>query len=117
METECTCSAEFVQITCVAVDNNGDPTTDLEIQVKVIRTSENLHVRQSRRLMDDGKYVVFDDSFINTIPLKIAALGERLEVKGTGSAGHFETQFVVSADTECQCHVYKISGPDTVAVE
>ena len=117
LNPDCTCSMQFVQLTVTAVDALNNPVTDLDIVVEVTRTGELLDVMQSDNLRENGEYVIFDDGFRNAIPPKIAALGEALEVMGTGSSGDFAAQYEVSVDLECRCHVFKLSGPDTVTVD
>lgn len=117
LNPDCTCSLEFVRLTVTAVDASNNPVTDLDIAVEVTRTGELVDVRQSDYLREKGEYVIFDDGFRNAIPPKIAALGETLQVTGTGVSGDFAAQFEVSVDVKCRCHVFKLSGPDTVTVD
>ncbi len=116
-DVDCICTADFKQITFVAVDVDENPVTDMDITVMVGRTGQVLDVGQSQILMDQGIYTVFDDGFRHIIPSKVNTVGERLEVTGIGSAGQFEAHFEVSVPGECACHVHKISGPDTVTVD
>ncbi len=116
-DVDCVCTADFKQITFAAVDADQNPVTDMDITVVVARTGQVLDVGQSQILMDQGIYAVFDDGFRHIVPSKVNTVGERLEVTGAGSAGQFEANFEVSVPGECACHVHKVSGPDTVAVD
>jgi hypothetical protein len=57
-----------------------------------------------------GEYTIFHDGFLKQVQGKI----EKLVVEGEKGTFSFMTEFEVSAN---ECHVYKVSGPDTVSLE
>jgi hypothetical protein len=57
-----------------------------------------------------GEYTIFHDGFLKQVHGKI----ERLVVEGQKGLFSFMTEFNVGGN---ECHVYKMSGPDTVTLE
>jgi hypothetical protein len=56
-----------------------------------------------------GEYTIFHDGYLRKVRGKIG----RLVVEGEKDNLGFESEFTVSGD---ECHVFKISGPDTVVL-
>ena len=107
----CICTAEFVTIRYTVLNPLGAVETGVATTVTQMRTHA---VLISTPADSSGPYYpVIDDSFRG----RIEPRGDSLEVTGTKNSMHYLAHFVVGVDEPCECHVYKIAGPDTVRLQ
>ena len=107
---DCVCTAEFVSIRFLVVDDSGSPLPGVEVEVRVQRTGELLDISQTQA--SQGILAVANDSHVS----KLRAGGDRITVQGSLGARSFSEVFEVNFPGECQCHIAKVAGPDTVIV-
>jgi len=107
----CPCTAQIVSIKFTVVDNAGLPVPDVSTQVALARTGEDLTIAQPYASV--GEYIAFDDAHIRHISSFFA---ESVRVTGTKDIRGFSAEFVIDRD-ECNCHVHKVSGPESVRLE
>ena len=107
----CFCTLEFRSFTVTVTDATGQPTEGVSISVR--RVSDGALLTGNSSLdQSAGVYVILSDSNIDDV----SEAGTTVEVVGTLGSMGFTAEYVFSRD-ECQCHVSKISGPDTVQLE
>lgn len=107
------CTAEFVTLRITVVDTSGFPVDSVEILVynsesgKIYDVSD-MNIWDSH-LSRSGSYTVYHDGFIKPYQ----GIVERLIVEGEKGESGFRIEYAVSNN---ECHVYKLSGPDTVVI-
>ena len=102
------CTTLFAIVPLTVVDTSGAPVSTLSIVDTVSRTHQGFTNMQSPN--PAGWYDVFDDGDRGFI----RPTGETIKVYGSqGATPKFSATFVVAAG---DCHVTKVSGPDTVVV-
>ncbi len=104
----CRCTMSFDSVRFLVVGPNGSPESGLTIFVQQLRTGDLFDVDQP--LSFEGRYDAVNDSFRP----RLLASGDTLLVLGGKGQRQFATKFVVGVDVPCSCHVYKITGPDSV---
>ena len=104
----CACTLEFRFFTVTVVDAAGQPAEGVSISVR--RVSDGAVLTENTSLgQTPGVYVILSDSNIDDV----SEAGTTVEVVGTLGGTGFTAEYVFDRDA-CQCHVNKISGPDTV---
>ncbi len=107
----CACTLEFRFFTVTVVDNAGQPAEGVSISVR--RVSDGAVLNQDSSLgQGPGVYVILTDSNIQDV----TEAGTTVEVLGTLGDMGFTAEYIFDRDA-CQCHVNKISGPETVQLE
>ncbi len=104
----CLCTLEFRFFTVTVMDATGQPAEGVTISVRRVSDGAVLTVNSS---LDQGPgvYVILTDNNIDDVN----EAGTTIEVVGTLGGMGFTAEYVFDRDA-CQCHVNKISGPDTV---
>ena len=102
------CTTLFASVQLVVLDSTRAPLAGLAIVDTNLRTHQGFGIRQSP--FWSGSYDVFDDGEKGLV----SSDGDAVKVTGTGSVGSFSSVFVFKAG---DCHVSKVSGPDTVVVQ
>ncbi|HXV13084.1 MAG TPA: hypothetical protein VEC56_02665 [Candidatus Krumholzibacteria bacterium] len=108
-ERPCVCTDQFVSVLFWAVDSLQTPQDSFVVTVRNHRNGETYDVPQPT--WGVGVYRAIDDSFTRRV-----SNGDPIQVTGERGARSFDAQFLIGVD-DCQCHVHKISGPDTVVIE
>jgi hypothetical protein len=107
----CVCTLQFNSFSVTVVDAGGQPAEGVSILVRrvsdgsVLTNTENFPLGQ-------GVYVILTDGNIDDV----SEDGTAVEVVGTLGDTGFRAEYVFDRDA-CQCHVNKVSGPDTVQLE
>ena len=99
------CTTLFASVQLVVLDSIGTPLAGLSITDTNLRTHQGFEISQSPYW--SGSYDVFDDGDKSLV----TSAGDAVKVTGAGSGGRFSSDFVFKAG---DCHVSKVSGPDTV---
>jgi hypothetical protein len=107
---ECICTAIFASVSTIVVDSSGTPMVGLSPTVTLLRTGQRV-VPQGLAATGDS-YPVFTD--LNKTQLASAGDSVQFAVVSAGRAAH--GVFFISAPGSCQCHVLKVSGPDTLVL-
>ena len=107
-DESCVCTHEYVGVVVAVVSASGDPELDFPATVVVLRTGSELPVAQNGA--DSGTYIVITDSEKEMV----RANGEHLRISGEKDGRSFTGDFEIDVPGECQCHVHKVSGPDTL---
>lgn len=107
---DCFCTKEYVSVTLQVVNEQNEPEAGVEVTVTVDRTGDVLAINQLGAA--DGYFVVVSDSQKDVID---PVFGSVLTVDGAKEERGFEARFKIGLG-HCQCHVYKVWGPDTVVV-
>jgi len=97
-------------ITVVVVDEQNNPAVRLTTTIKDER-GKTYNLSQEPPFFE-GHYSVMTDTYVNDfsqVPKKILFNGKQdsLEVNA---------YFLINTD-ECRCHIYKVSGPDTLVLK
>jgi hypothetical protein len=109
-ESGCVCTAVFVSVGVVVVDQNNDPVDSLNVTVKNLISGKVYDFHGENRDYF-GRYIVMTDGYVkdfSTFPQTI---------NFTGRKGNTEisSDFQIITD-ECKCHVGKLSGLDTLRI-
>lgn len=106
------CTMEFRIFSVAVVNEAGEPVTELEPAVTMVRTGEELDLSSmGPGDMESGVYLVMTDGHGALIqqdeePVRFTATTGQLSVTG---------DFVFGM-TMCRCHVEQLSGPDTLVM-
>jgi len=106
------CDTSFRSVTFRVVDSIGTPQTGFAIVVTNQRTGEVYDVRQPNH--EPGVYSALDDSFRDEVRNAFGEPGEPIHVNGIEGDREFDADFIIASG---ECHVRKISGPDSVIVQ
>ena len=108
------CTMEFVTIRLAVIDDKGLAADSVNIYVHNIRYHTIYDITDmndpGNRMNQEGLYTVFHDGFRKQVKGRI----ERIIVVGEKGDFGFIAEFRVGIGV---CHVYKISGPDTVTLK
>lgn len=112
--TECkdiACTKEFRTITLRFVDASGNPQIVMDFKVVNKRTGEIMN--PANDFASPGLYIVASDSDLS----KLSEKGDNVQVTATDpkTAAKIQVDYVISGGL-CNCHIVKISGPDTVKI-
>jgi hypothetical protein len=108
------CTTEHVMINITVTDENGMCVDS--VIIKVSKKSDNTFYDLSGYnepgglMTQQGLYTIFHDGYLREVQGKI----ERIVVSGEKDTLNFLSEIDVSGD---DCHVLKITGPDTVLIE
>ncbi len=105
------CTYDFRSIAVQFKSNGGDIVTVKDYSVVNKRTKETLS--DNRGVNQAGYYLVVDDSKLR----KLSTSGDDITVKGTHpTTGQTKTaSFKISGG--CNCHVARLSGPETITFD
>jgi hypothetical protein len=107
---DCFCDLSLAAIRVLITDEDGTPVEGLEFSVNVERTGEQ--VVFPAEVPHEGWYPVITD-----VEQKyIDPSGEQLRFAATDGQRTVTAQYVVDMPGRCNCHVNKVSGPDTLVI-
>jgi len=106
----CACTTEFRAIQFLVVRDLIYPVPLDTVVVTMLRTGEELDLPQTG--LHAGVVKVADDS----IRPKLVPIGDSLHVSFATQGKAYGLDMLVGVDQPCQCHVFKISGPDFVTL-
>ena len=105
------CTDEFVEIRLTVIDNEGFPTDSVNITVYNKQNNKTYDLSEvnypNSPISRYGIYTIYHDGFSNAWK----GLIERIVIEGQKGNLSFNTECEVSSNA---CHVFKVSGPDTV---
>lgn len=106
---DCVCTEEFRMYLVVVVDSLGNPVDSLQTIISNDRGKLYDFGGFTPPSYLSGAYFVMTDGYQNdfsTTPGRILFVGYKEEKEVSG-------EFYFNTD-KCRCHVYKVSGPDTL---
>ena len=109
---DCVCTEEFRMYLVTVVDSLGNPVDSLITTITNDRGKEYSFVEFTPPPFMPGAYFVMTDGYQNdfsTSPGKIFFKGVKNTLEVTG-------EYLFNTD-KCRCHVYKVSGPDTLILK
>jgi hypothetical protein len=104
----CACTLEFRFFTVTVLDASGRPAEGVTITVRRVSDGSVLAVDRVSE-QNPGVYVILTDGNIDDV----SEAETTIEVVGTLGDTGFTAHYVFNRDA-CQCHVNKVSGPETV---
>lgn len=105
------CSESLAFVSVQAVDTLGLPATGVAVSHYLPRSGRVLVVPQDTDLVVQGRYVVLTDIQRG----QILPAGDTVRMTGIQGATSFVADFLL--DVPDGCHIRKLGGPDTVALE
>jgi len=108
----CMCTEEYRSYLVTIVDTLGIPVDSLDVTVRD-ENGDELSVMQDPYPWGAGNYTVMNDSF--TQIFCSCTLPEKIYFSATDGNRITNGEFLFKTD-ECNCHVYKVSGPDTLVL-
>jgi hypothetical protein len=104
--------SDIVRLGVHVVDKNGAPVTNLDFVVLVKQTGDTLSIFQSG--VSRGYYIYATDYRVQFI----TSGGEWVQARGFSPTGKLLLlqSFHIDADN-CDCHVTKLFGPDTIRLQ
>jgi hypothetical protein len=107
-----TCTASFASLGVAFTDNQGNPTIVQEHTLKNLRTGQPV----SR--MSYGANVDFVAGFVlvatDEIKSELSTEGDDIEITATSKTTGQVKKAIVKVSGGCNCHIAKVSGPETV---
>lgn len=105
------CTTEFVMINLKITDATGQPVENATVNVINASSGDTLQVCAKYECSEGnmGNYTIFHDGLME----KVSFDGDAFTVSGNAGQGSFREDFVFAKN---ECHVYKKSGPETVAL-
>jgi hypothetical protein len=106
------CSAQFVSFGVAFTDNEGKPTVVEEYSLKNLRTGKPV----TRTSMGVNADVVPGFIWIASdgIKTEFSTEGDDVEITAKSKATGQVKKVIVKVSGGCNCHIAKLSGPDTV---
>jgi len=111
-QPDCVCSAEFRMYLVTVIDTLGNPVDSLQTEITNSRGKEFVFDKLEPPPQLQGAYYVMTDGYqkdFSTNPEKIIFKGSKNDLDITA-------EYFFNSD-ECGCHVYKVSGPDTLILK
>jgi len=96
--------------TVLVIDNTNQPVDSLNVEIKNVKTGR-LYLFLEKIYLGKGVYQVMNDSYTK----EFTQWPEKVLFKGTKNGAVIESEYFFNTD-ECKCHVYKISGKDTLVI-
>lgn len=112
IDKDCLCTEEFGSYLVTVVDTLGVPVDSLTITIKD-KDGDELDVQQGQHFLDEGKYTVLNDSFIHI--MCSCGTPQTIYFSATDESRVANGEFMFNTD-ECECHINKVSGPDTLVL-
>ena len=109
-DDDCLCTMEFRMITVVVVDEMNIPVLDLTTTVK--DDSGKVYDFYNDPLIFPGHYIVMDDNYA----VELTIQPKRFHFTGVKDSLTINGEYFINTD-ECNCHVKKVSGPDTLLLK
>lgn len=106
------CSAQFVSFGVTFTDNQGKPTIVEEYSLKNLNTGKPVTRIPTSAIIDyvAGFVLVANDG----IKSEFSVNGDDVEITAKSKATGQVKKVIVKVSGGCNCHVAKLSGPDTV---
>jgi hypothetical protein len=106
-ETEdCICTQEFRLIRVLVVDESGSPVEGLN---STITNLEGKFYNMEDVYSSSGYYAVMSDEYVHDF----SNAARKIFFTASSDSGIANGEFLINTD-RCQCHVQKVSGPDTL---
>ncbi len=105
----CVCTCEYVTLTVSIVDNNDRPIKGLNIELIDNKGLTYKIDDELNNYIQD--YVIFSDGYMNLL----GKIPEIFFVKAYNDSINIIEPYSFGKDN-CNCHVYKVSGKDTIKV-
>ena len=112
VDNDCICTQEFRSYLVTVIDTLGVPVDSLNITIKD-KDGNELDVQQDPYFLNEGKYTVFNDVF--TQILCDCGTPQKIYFSATDGTRNTAGEFLFNTD-ECQCHINKVAGPDTLVL-
>jgi hypothetical protein len=109
---DCLCTEEFRSYFVTVVDTIGVPVDSLDATVRD-KNGFEINVLQPPYHFSEGIYTVLDDSFKEIF--YSSTLPEKFYFSATDGSRTAAGEYLFNID-ECNCHIYKVSGPDTLVL-
>lgn len=104
------CTTEFRSYTVRVVNSDGSPIEGMTATIRNERTGALIDPSPiGGEQGEGGFYTIITDSQLDSVPTD----GDTLSFRATGGGLLAEASFVIGAD-HCRCHIWKISGPETI---
>ena len=107
------CTDVFVSVGVNFTDNHGQAIAIENLQVKDLRTNLTLTKKVTGIFWTLGYYVIADDSDLK----QLTTDGDSIQVSATDPSTKQTKTVVFKIAGGCNCHVTKVSGPDTIAFD
>lgn len=107
----CMCTMEFRAYAVTVVDANGVPADSAIVTVKNLKTGKEYKFEPHSWPFEQGVYEIMHDGYMKDFtdgPVPVGVTAKKRNVSATGV-----WQF---ATDDCDCHVWKVSGPDTLVL-
>lgn len=112
IEKDCLCTAEYRFYLVTIVDTLGVPVDSLDIIVKD-KDGDELDILQENNIFGAGRYTVLTDSF--TKMFCPCGTPEKIYFTAAKRNRIASAEYFFNTD-DCQCHINKVSGPDTLVI-
>ena len=106
------CTTEFRMYLVTVIDTLGNPVDSLQTKVTNSRRKEFYFDELSSPPNSVGTYLVMTDRYKKDFTTR----PERVIFTGNKNNHDVTAEFFFNTD-ECRCHVYKVSGPDTLVLK
>jgi len=107
------CTEEFRMSLVTILDLNNNPLDSVTITVKNKFTGEYFDVSQyNNPPFQKGEYVIFHDGFLDQVVNETKYITVFAEIDTVKAVA----EFAFTSD-ECNCHILKISGPDSIWID
>jgi hypothetical protein len=104
------CTAIFTTVTVQFIDNQGKPQALSSIEVFDLTTNKQMYPGLPNANLIVGSYVIANDSELKDLSTD----GDSIRVTATSQATGETKTTIYKIAGGCNCHVTKISGPDTI---
>ncbi len=114
-------ASDCVRLGVAVRDANGAPVTDLTFVAVFSRSGDTLTIFQSE--VTKGYYIYVDDRYVPYLhdfrpPFDENSSGESIDTRGYDRHGTLRiVQTFIVAPDDCNCHVRKIFGPDSIVMQ
>ena len=107
----CMCTMEFRAYAATVVDGNGAPVDSAMITVKNLKTGKEYKFERHSSPLETGVYEIMHDGYMKDFTDGPVPVGVTAMKQGGSATGIWQ----FAAD-DCNCHVWKASGPDTLVL-
>ena len=107
------CTDLFAMITVKIVNSSNAPVSGLATQSIYVDTGQPIMTYNSG--IDDGTYVIVDDSFLGQALADRDHHTIRFEASRPATGQSVTADYVIAAD-ECACHISPVAGPDLLVI-
>lgn len=105
---ECICTKEFRTVTVYVIDDMNNPVENL---VTTIMDENGKEYGLSEPPFFTGYYSVMTDVYVNDFTIH----PKKILFEGIKDSLTVNAEFFINTD-ECNCHINKVSGPDTLVL-